>query len=75
MLIKAKEMTKKTTKKCCKICSIWIDDKSMEQHLKGKKHNSILNQIRMKKRIEMKVASEGIYITGINASFFFLTTT
>lgn len=59
------ETTQNFSKMCCKICDIWIDGKSMEQHLKGKKHISVSNQIITRKKMEIEIASEGIYITGI----------
>lgn len=45
----------------------------MEQHLKGKKHISISNQILMRKRMEMEIASEGIYVTGTYVYLLFVS--
>ena len=60
---------KKSCKKCCKVCNIWIDSKSMDQHLKGKKHIAVINQMFKKKRMETQINSEGIYITGMNLKY------
>ncbi len=59
-----KNKGKHAPKELCSVCNILIDHTGMEQHLKGKKHISLVNQIKMKKRISQQISSEGICITG-----------
>lgn len=56
-------------KQFCAVCNIRVDrHSSMEQHLNGKKHMSLLNKAQRKRRIEEQACSEGVYITGIPTS-------
>ncbi|XP_057365194.1 speckle targeted PIP5K1A-regulated poly(A) polymerase-like [Daphnia carinata] len=65
---KVKQKTTYMAKQLCAVCNIRVDRSSMEQHLKGKKHISLLNQVKTKKRIEGQACSEGVYVTGIPTS-------
>ncbi|XP_046654821.1 speckle targeted PIP5K1A-regulated poly(A) polymerase-like isoform X2 [Daphnia pulicaria] len=55
-------------KELCSVCNIQVNRTSIEQHLKGKKHIFLLNQMKMKQRISQQISSEGICITGIPRS-------
>ena len=51
-------------KELCSVCNIQVNRTSIEQHLKGKKHIFLVNQMKMKQRISQQISSEGICITG-----------
>lgn len=51
-------------KKLCAICNVRVDQSSMEQHLQGKKHISVVTQMKIKIKRDQKACSEGIYVTG-----------
>ncbi|KAI9559720.1 hypothetical protein GHT06_013725 [Daphnia sinensis] len=65
---KVKEKTSHMEKQLCAVCNVRMNEINMKQHLNGKKHISLLNKVKKKKRTEEQSCSEGVYVTGISMS-------